>query len=146
MEEKPEAIPFRFRWGGLQKRSQIFEQRLVSSHTVGNWLNTDSSIENILKNEKDMPALSESHTNPNLGVKMRVKESPVVTDSRIVVFWNKEVNKSSSYDSEGSKSTPIFSNITLIDFVVHGVDFSLGTQSKMQECAITVSTKDNPNI
>ena len=46
-----------------------------------------------------MPALSESYTNPNLGVKMREKESLVVTDYRIVVFWYKEVKKSSSYDS-----------------------------------------------
>ena len=104
-------------------------------------LNTDSIIENIKRDEKDMPALSESHTNPNLGVTMRGKESLVVTDSRIVVFWNKELKKSSSYDSEGSKSNPIFRNITLIDCVVHGVDFSQGNQSKMQEGAVTVSTK-----
>ena len=32
------------------------------------------------------------------------------------------------------------------DCVVHGVDFSQGNQSKMQEGAITVSTKENPNI
>ena len=76
---------------------------------------------------------------------MRVNESLVVTDSRIVVFWENEVNKRSSYDSEGSKSNPIFSNITLRDCVVHGVDFSQGTQRKMQEGAITVSTKENPN-
>ena len=88
-----------------------------------------------------MPVLSESHANPNLGVTMRGKESLVVTDSQIVVFWDKEVKKISSYDSEGSKSTPIFSNITLGGCVVHGVNFSQGTQSKMQECAITVSTK-----
>ena len=77
---------------------------------------------------------------------MREKESLVVTDSRIVVFWDKEVKKNSSYDSKGRKSNPIFSNRTLSDFVVHGVDFSQGTQSKMQEGAITVSTKENPNI
>ena len=53
-----------------------------------------------------MKALSESHTNPNLGVTMRGKESLVVTDSRIFVFWYKEVKKSSSYYSEGSKSNP----------------------------------------
>ena len=63
-----------------------------------NWLNTDSSIANIKSYKKDMPELSESHTNPNLGVTMRGKESLVVTDSRIVVFWDKEVNKISSYD------------------------------------------------
>ena len=40
-----------------------------------------------------MPALSESHTNPNLGVTIRGKEGLVVTDSRIVVFWEKEVKK-----------------------------------------------------
>ena len=77
---------------------------------------------------------------------MREKESLVVTDSCIVVFWDKEANKSSSYDSEGSKSTPIFSNTTLSDCVFHGVDFSLGTQSKTQEGAITVPTKENRNI
>ena len=93
-----------------------------------------------------MPALSESHTNPNLGVTMMGKESLVVTDSRIVFFWYKEVKKSSSYDSEGRNSNPIFSNRTLSDCVVHGVDFSQGTQSKMQEGTITVSTKENPNI
>ena len=93
-----------------------------------------------------MPALSESHTNPNLGVTMRVKESLVVTDYRIVVFWDKEVNKSISYDSQVSNSTPISINRTLIDCVVHGVDFIQGGQCKMQEGAITVSTKENPNI
>ena len=111
-----------------------------------NWLNTDSSIDNIKRDKKDMPALSEIHTNPNLGVTMRGKESLVVTDSRIVVFWYKEVKKSSSYDSEVRNYTPIFSNITLSDCVVHGVDFSRGTQSKIQEGAIPVSTKENPNI
>ena len=93
-----------------------------------------------------MHALSESHTNPNLIVTMRGKESLVVTDSRIVVFWDKEVKQSSSYDSEGSKSTPIFNNRTLSDCVVHGVGFSQGNPSKMQEDAITLSTKENPNI
>ena len=93
-----------------------------------------------------MQALSESHTNPNLGVTMRGNESLVVTVSCIVAFWDKEVNKSSSYYSEGSKSTPIFSNRTLSYCVVHGFDFSQGTQSKIQEGAITVSTKENPNI
>ena len=93
-----------------------------------------------------MQALSEIHTNPNLGVAMRGKESLVVTDSRTLAFWDKKANKSSSYDSEGSKSTPIFSNVTLIDFVVHGFGFVQGTQSKKQESAITVSTKVNPNI
>ena len=96
--------------------------------------------------EKEMQALSESHTNYNLGVKMREKESLVVTDSRIVVLWDKEVKKISSYDSEGSNYTPIFSNIILSDCVVHGVCFSQGTQSKIQEGAITVSTKENPKI
>ena len=72
---------------------------------------------------------------------MRGQESLVVTDSRIVVFWYKEVNKISSYDSEGRKSTPIFSNRTLSDCVVHCVDFIQGAHSKMQEGAITVSTK-----
>ena len=76
-----------------------------------------------------MPALSKSHTNPYLGVKMRGKESLVVTDSRIVLFWEKEVKKIRSYDSEGSKSTSIFRNRTLSDCVAHGVDFSQGTQS-----------------
>ena len=84
--------------GEIQNKSQSSEKHLVSSHTVGNWLNTDSSIENIKRDEKDMPALSERHTNLNLGVKMRGKESLVVTDSHIVVFWDKEVKKSSSYD------------------------------------------------
>ena len=93
-----------------------------------------------------MTALSEIHANPNLGVTLREKEIFVVTDSRIIVFWDKEVKKSSSYDSEGSKSNPIFSNITLSDCVVHGVDFSQGNQSKMQEGAIIVSTKENTNI
>ena len=41
---RPEVRPLRFRWGELQKRSQRSEQLLVSSHTVGNWLNTDSSV------------------------------------------------------------------------------------------------------
>ena len=41
---RPDSNPLRFQWGELQKRSQSSEQRLVSSHTVGNWLNTDSSI------------------------------------------------------------------------------------------------------
>ena len=79
-----------------------------------------------------MPALSESHTNPNLGVTTRGKESLVVTDSHIVVFWDKEVKKSSSYYSQVRKSTPIFSNRTLSDCVVHGVDFGQVNQSKMQ--------------
>ena len=96
--------------------------------------------------EKDMPSLSEIHTNPNSGVKMIGKESLVITDSHIIVFWDKEVKKSSSYDSEVSKSNPILSNNTLSDFLVHYVDFSQGSQSKMQEGAITVSTKENPNI
>ena len=113
---------------------------------MGNWLNTDSSIDNIKSDDKDMPALSESHTNPDLGVTTREKENLVVTDSHIVVFWDKEIKKSSSYDSQVSKSTPIFINRNLSDFVVHGVDFSQGNQSKMQENAITVSTKENPNI
>ena len=93
-----------------------------------------------------MQALSESHTNPNLGVTMRGKESLVLSDSHIVVFWDKEVNKSSSCYSEDTKSTTIFNNRTLSYCVVHGVDFSQGTQSKMHEGAITVSTKENPNI
>ena len=93
-----------------------------------------------------MQALSESHTNPNLKVTMRGKDSLVVTDSHIFVFWDKEVKKSISYYPEGKNSTFIFSNITSSDCVVHGVDFSQGTQSKMQEGAITVSTKENPNI
>ena len=88
-----------------------------------------------------MQVLSESHTNPNMGVTMRGKGSLFVTDSRIVVFWDKEVKKISSYHSEGSNPTPIFSNRTLSDCVVCGVDFSQGTQSKIQEGAITVSTK-----
>ena len=108
------------------------------------WFNTDSSIENIKREEEDMPAISESHTNPNLGVIMRVKEILVVTNSHIVVFWDKEVMKISSYDSQVSKSTPIFINIILGDCVVHGVDFSQGNQSNMQEGAIIVSTKENP--
>ena len=66
---------------------------------MGNWIDTDSSIENIKRDEEDMPALSESYTNPNLGATMRGKEILVVTDYRIVVFWNTEANKSSSYDS-----------------------------------------------
>ena len=62
------------------------------------------------------------------------------------MFWDKEVKKSSSYDSGGSNYTPIFSNITLIDCVVHGVNFIQGTQSKIQEGVITVPTKENTNI
>ena len=77
---------------------------------------------------------------------MRRKESLVVTDSRIVVFWVSEVKKSSSYDSESSKYTPIFSNITLSDDVVHRFDFSMETHSKMQEGAITEETKENLDI
>ena len=72
---------------------------------------------------------------------MREKESLVVTDSHTVVFWDKEVKKSSSYDSKFLKSTPIFIKRTLSNCVVHGVDFIQGNQSKMQEDAITVSTK-----
>ena len=49
--------------------------------------------------DKDIPALYEIHTNPNLGVTIKGKEILVVTDSLIVVFWDKEVKKSSSYDS-----------------------------------------------
>ena len=60
---------------------------------MGNWLNTDSNIESIKRGEKDMQALSKIHTNPNLGVTMREKESLVVTDSCIVLFWEKEVKK-----------------------------------------------------
>ena len=48
---RPEASPLRFRLGGLQKRYKSSEQHLVSSHTVGNWLNIDSSIENIKRYE-----------------------------------------------------------------------------------------------
>ena len=70
---RPEASPLWFWWGELQKRSKRSEQHLVSFHTVGNWLNTDSSIENIKRDEEDMPALSEIHTNPNLGATMREK-------------------------------------------------------------------------
>ena len=95
----PEDSPLCFRWGGLQNRSQSSEQRLVSFSTVGNWLNTDLSIENIKRDKEEMPSLSEIHTIPNLVVTMRVKESLVVTDSCIVVFCEKEVKKSSSYDS-----------------------------------------------
>ena len=68
---RPEARPLQFRSGGLQKRSQISERRLVSSHTVGSWLNTYSSVENIKRDEEDIPALSESHANHNLGVTVR---------------------------------------------------------------------------
>ena len=46
-----------------------------------------------------MPALSESHANPNLGVTIRGKESLVVTDSYIVMFWDNKVKKISSYGS-----------------------------------------------
>ena len=62
---------------------------------MGNGINKDSSIDNIKMDEKDMPSLSESHNNPNLGVTMREKESLVVTESHIIVFWDKEVKKSS---------------------------------------------------
>ena len=58
------------------------------------------------------------------------------------MFWYKEVNKSSSYDTEVNNSTPIFSNRTLSDCVVHGVYLSQGAQSKIQEGAITVSTRE----
>ena len=69
---------------------------------MGNCLNTDSSIENIKRYEEDMSALSESHTKNNFGVTTREKESLVVTDSHIVVLWEKEVKKSSSYYSQVS--------------------------------------------
>ena len=105
-------------------------------------LNTYSSIENIKRDDKDVSELSESHTKINLGVAMRGKESLVVTDSCIVLFWDKEVNKNSLYYSEGSKSNPIFSNRTLSDCLVHGVDFSKEDQRNMQEGAITWSTKE----
>ena len=59
-----------------------------------------------------MTALSESHTNPNLGVTMRGEDSLVVTDSHIVVFWDKEIKKSISYDSQVRNSTLVFSNRT----------------------------------
>ena len=70
---RPESMPLRFQWGKLQRRSQSSVQRLVSSHTVGNWINTDSSIEDIKMDEEDMPELHEIHTNPNLVVTMRGK-------------------------------------------------------------------------
>ena len=79
-----------------------------------------------------MPARSESHAYPNLGVTMRGKESLVLTESRIVVFQDEEVKTSSSYESKVSKSTPIFSNRTLSDYVVCDVDFIQGNQSNMQ--------------
>ena len=44
---RPEASPLRFQWGELQNQSQSSEQRLVSSNTMGNWLNIDSRIDNI---------------------------------------------------------------------------------------------------
>ena len=135
-----------FDGGELQNKSQRSEQRLVISDTVGNWLNTNPSMENIKSNEKDVQLLYEIHTNPNLGVTMRVKESLIVTDSRIVVFWDKEVKKISSYDPEGRTYTPIFRNITLIYCVVPGVYFIQGIQSKIQVGVITVSTKNKPNI
>ena len=62
------------------------------------------------------------------------------------MFWEKEVKKTSSYDSDGSTSTPTFSNRNLSDCVVHGVHFIQGTHSNMQEGAIIVPTKENPNI
>ena len=86
MEAKNRSQTIMVPVGGDKKLSQSYEQRLVISHTVGNWLNTYSSIESIKRYEKDMPALSESHTNHNPGVTMRGKESLVVTDSYIVVF------------------------------------------------------------
>ena len=70
---RPEASPLRFQWGEIQKLSKSSEHHFVSSHTVVNWLNTYSSIENIKRDEEDMPELSESHINPNLGVTMRGK-------------------------------------------------------------------------
>ena len=73
---RPEASPLQFWWEELQKWSKRSDLRLVSSHTVGNWLNTDSSIENIKRDEEDMPALSERHTNPNLEVKIRGEIEP----------------------------------------------------------------------
>ena len=56
-----------------------------------------------------MSGLSESHTNHNLGVTMRGKESLVVTDSRIVVFWDKEVKKEVSMIQKAESPTPYLS-------------------------------------
>ena len=73
MEAKTKIQPITVPVRGATKRSKSSEQHLVSSHTVGNWINTYSSIDNIKRDEKYMPELSESHTNPNLGVTMRGK-------------------------------------------------------------------------
>ena len=54
--------------GRATKAISKYEQCLVSSHTVGNWLNIDSSIENIKTDKKDTTELSECHTNPDLWV------------------------------------------------------------------------------
>ena len=59
----------------LQNQSQRSEQSLVSSQTVGNWLNTYSIIDNKKRDKKDIQALSEIQTNPNLGVTMRGKRA-----------------------------------------------------------------------
>ena len=56
-----------------------------------------------------MSALSESHTNHNSGVTMRGKESLVVTDSRIVVFWDKEVKKAVRMIQKAESPTPSLS-------------------------------------
>ena len=44
---------------------------MVSSYTVGNWINTNSCTENIKRDEEYMPEISEIHINPKLGVTMR---------------------------------------------------------------------------
>ena len=41
---RSESSPLRFRSGEPQNRSKISEHQLVSSRTVGNWINTDLSI------------------------------------------------------------------------------------------------------
>ena len=73
---------------------------------MGNWLNTDYIIENIERYTKDMPALSENHTNPNLGVTIRGKESLVVTDSYIVVFGTRKERKAVHLIHKASSPTP----------------------------------------
>ena len=55
---RPEASPLRFQWGEIQKLSKSSEHHFVISHTVVNWLNTYSSIENIKTDEEDMLGLT----------------------------------------------------------------------------------------
>ena len=98
MEAKTRSQPITVSVGGSTKAISKIWTALGQFSYCGQLAQQRFKYKEHKRDKKDIQEISESHTNPNLGVTMRGKEILVVTDYRIVVFWDKEVKKRSSYD------------------------------------------------